>query len=98
MSDRNAWGRPRRLCARSAAGFKTAARHLNFRGTVDELFITQSAISRQIKPLATTTANNVAIPGYHPATALWLHHGEEVPCGSLQMAYRLAQQIFRPRR
>jgi len=54
MSDRNAWGGPRRLCARSAAGFKTAARHLNFRGIVDELFITQSAISRHPRrqPLA----------------------------------------------
>jgi hypothetical protein len=52
-------------------GFEAAARHLKFRRTVDELFITQSAFARQIKALATTTANTVAIPRYHPATAFY---------------------------
>src|SRR5512136_1723828 len=32
-------------------GFEAAARHLNFTRAADELFITQSAVSRQIKQL-----------------------------------------------
>ena len=55
--------RPPRLSLDLLRGFRAAARHLSFTRAADELFVTQSAISREIR----TLEDQIGQPLFHRA-------------------------------